>query len=67
MQIKVFGCKTNLYFAQKWMSETELSKKDGVFVASCVVTDQAKHRWTKFVLRTLRSLPEGKSVYLTGC
>ena len=67
MEIKIFGCKTNTYFAQKWVNETEIGKREGVLLASCIVTDQAKRRWTKFALATIRQLKEGEKLYITGC
>lgn len=67
MQIKVFGCKTNTYFAQKWVNETEIGTREGVLVASCVVTDQAKSRWSKFALKSLKKLKDEEKLYITGC
>ncbi len=67
MQIKVFWCKTNTYFAQKWVNETEIGQCEGVLIASCVVTDQAKNRWLKFALRNLKKLWGNEKLYITGC
>jgi tRNA A37 methylthiotransferase MiaB len=38
-----------------------------VLIASCVVTDQAKKRWTKFALGTLKKLSDKEKLYITGC
>ena len=56
MRLKVFGCKTNGYFARRWIEETDIGKESGILVASCVVTDQAKRRWTKYALKSAREL-----------
>ncbi len=49
MEIKVFWCKVNKYYTNKWLNSSYLFGKTGVFVASCVVTDKAKRKWLKFV------------------
>lgn len=49
MQYKIFGCKVNKYYTDEWLNSSYLKDKEGVFVASCVVTDQAKRKWIKFV------------------
>jgi len=64
---KVFGCKTNRYFAEKWLAHPRLQNKTGYFIASCVVTDKAKAKWVKHALRVLPSLEEGGTLYLSGC
>lgn len=65
MQYKIFGCKTNKYFTEKWMSHLE--GKGGYFIASCVVTDKAKAKWVKHAIQTLEQLPDGEKLYLSGC
>lgn len=67
MDYKVFGCKTNKYFAEKWLAHPHLEEKRGYFIASCVVTDRAKAKWVKHALRILKSLPEEHTLYLSGC
>lgn len=67
MDYKIFGCKTNKYYTDEWLSSTYLSDKKGVFVASCVVTDRAKAKWLKFALRTLKDLKNDEKLYLSGC
>lgn len=67
MDYKVFGCKTNKYFAEKWLSHPYLSGKEGYFIASCVVTDRAKAKWVKHALKVLRTLPKWQTLYLSGC
>ncbi|MCK9272396.1 radical SAM protein [Candidatus Gracilibacteria bacterium] len=68
MQYKIFGCKTNKYFTEKWLNSKELENKTGVFVASCVVTDKAKSKWIKFVKDTIKNFEsENDKVYLSGC
>lgn len=67
MQYKVFGCKTNKYFAEKWLVHPHLSDKNGYFIASCVVTDKAKAKWVKHAQRKLPELKVGEKLYLSGC
>lgn len=67
MRIKVFGCKTNKYFAERWLSDERLIGKNGTLVASCVVTDKAKAKWIKFVRQTLAQTDEHETIFITGC
>ena len=67
MEYKVFGCKTNKYFAEKWLAHPHLEDKVGYFIASCVVTDRAKAKWVKHALKKLKTLKEGEKLYLSGC
>ncbi|MDD2694166.1 MAG: radical SAM protein [Candidatus Gracilibacteria bacterium] len=67
MEYKVFGCKTNKYFAEKWLVHPHLSDKKGYFIASCVVTDKAKAKWIKQALRVLPKLAGTEKLYLSGC
>ncbi len=67
MEFKVFGCKTNKYFAEKWSKHPALSWAKGVFVSSCVVTDQAKRRWVRFVKQSIQHLQDDEKIYISGC
>lgn len=67
MDYKVFGCKTNRYFAEKWLAHPHLEWKEGYFIASCVVTDKAKAKWVKHALRKLPTLKSNEKLYLSGC
>lgn len=67
MDYKVFGCKTNKYFAEKWLDHSYLSDKSGYFIASCVVTDKAKNKWLKHALKIIPTLKDGQKLYLSGC
>jgi len=68
LQTKIFGCKTNKYYAEKWLSSGELNGLSGIFVVSCVVTDQAKSRWVKFVTKEVGAITASvDKVYLSGC
>lgn len=67
MEYKVFGCKTNKYFAEKWMVHPSMMEKHWVFIASCVVTDQAKSKWLRYAKRVLRKLSWDEKLYLSGC
>ena len=49
MEYKIFWCKVNKYYTDKWLASDYMEWKSGVFLASCVVTDQAKRRWIKYV------------------
>ena len=67
MDYKVFGCKTNKYFAEKWLVHPHLSDKEGYFIASCVVTDKAKAKWVKHAKKKLPELRDTEKLYLSGC
>lgn len=68
MQYKIFWCKTNKYFTEKWLNSKELENKTWVFVASCVVTDKAKSKWIKFVKDSIRNFEnKNDKVFLSGC
>jgi len=64
MQYKVFGCKVNKYYTDRWLNSEYLRDKTGTFVASCVVTDNAKRKWIRFVKKELQNLDEGK-IYIS--
>ena len=67
MNYKVFGCKTNRYFAEKWLAHSHLNGKVGYFIASCVVTDKAKAKWVKHACKVLPLLNDQEKLYLSGC
>lgn len=56
MEFKVFWCKVNKYYTEEWLKSEYLKDKDGIFIASCVVTDKAKRKWIKFVKDTYKEL-----------
>jgi len=73
MQYKIFWCKVNKYYTDKWLNSEYLKDKQGIFVASCVVTDQAKRKWIKFVKDIFKEESEklkvesNFKVYISGC
>ncbi len=82
MQYKIFWCKVNKYYTDKWLNSDYLKDKQGVFVASCVVTDNAKRKWIKFVKDIFKpssqpsplgekeqeqKLSENHKIYISGC
>ena len=67
MDFKVFGCKTNRYFAEKWLVHPHLEWQNGYFIASCVVTDKAKAKWVKHAKKKLENLWDNEKLYLSGC
>jgi len=56
MEYKIFWCKVNKYYTDKWLNSKELEWKTGIFIASCVVTDNAKRKWIKFVKDSAKEL-----------
>jgi tRNA A37 methylthiotransferase MiaB len=44
-----------------------LRDKNGVFIASCVVTDKAKRKWIKFVTESLKNLETDEKIFISGC
>jgi MiaB/RimO family radical SAM methylthiotransferase len=67
MEYKVFGCKTNRYFAEKWLVHPHLRGRDGYFIASCVVTDRAKAKWVRHAKKKLSLLTHDEKLFLSGC
>ncbi len=67
MQYKVFGCKVNKYYTDKWLNSEYLRDKTGTFVASCVVTDNAKRKWIRFVKKELEHLIWDDKIYISWC
>ncbi len=67
MQYKVFGCKVNKYYTDRWLNSEYLSDKTGTFVASCVVTDSAKRKWVRFVKKELESTSKNGKIYISWC
>ncbi len=67
MQYKVFGCKVNKYYTDRWLNSDYLSDKTGTFVASCVVTDSAKRKWVRFVKREVENISGTQKIYISGC
>jgi MiaB/RimO family radical SAM methylthiotransferase len=67
MRYKIFGCKVNKYFTDKWLNSEYLSDKTWIFIASCVVTDKAKRKWLKFVKDTATELKTGEKIYISWC
>lgn len=68
MQHKIFWCKINKYFTEKWLNTSYFDDKKWIFINSCIVTDKAKYKWIKFIKDSIVSFqsPEEK-VYLSGC
>lgn len=67
MEYKIFGCKVNKYYTDEWLNSEYLSDKKGIFIASCVVTDNAKRKWIKFVKDTAKTLSDEQKIYVSGC
>lgn len=68
MQYKIFGCKTNKYYTEKWLNTEFMKNKTGIFVASCIVTDNAKSKWIKFIIDKINNFENLEDkIYLSGC
>ena len=69
MEYKIFGCKVNKYYTDKWLNCEYLKNKSGIFVASCVVTDKAKRKWVKFIKDIFKNeeLKNWEKVFISGC
>jgi len=67
MRYKIFGCKVNKYYTDEWLNSDYLKDKEGVFIASCVVTDKAKKKWVTFLKQELTKLKTWEKIFLTGC
>ncbi len=67
MEYKVFGCKVNKYYTDKWLNSEKLKDENGLFIASCVVTDNAKRKWIKFVKDSFKEFSSEKKMFISGC
>ena len=67
MEYKVFGCKVNKYYTDKWLNSEKLKDENGMFIASCVVTDNAKRKWIKFVKDSFKEFSSEKKMFISGC
>jgi len=67
MEYKIFGCKVNKYYTDKWLSSKYLEWKNWIFIASCVVTDNAKRKWLKFVKDNSKNLKEWEKLFISWC
>jgi tRNA A37 methylthiotransferase MiaB len=67
MEYKIFGCKVNKYYTDEWLNSEYLSDKKGLFIASCVVTDNAKRKWIKFVKDSAKNLSDEQKIFISGC
>jgi len=67
MKYKIFGCKVNKYFTDKWINSDYLKDKSWIFISSCVVTDKAKKKWIRFVKTTAKSLELGEKMFISWC
>jgi MiaB/RimO family radical SAM methylthiotransferase len=67
VKLKIFWCKVNKYYTDKWMNSEYLRDKSWVFIATCVVTDKAKKKWLKFVKDEVKNLKKSEKVYLSWC
>ena len=67
MEYKIFGCKVNKYYTDEWLNSNYLKDKNGIFVASCVVTDKAKKKWLKFVKDTAKHITDNNKIFISWC
>lgn len=67
MEYKIFWCKVNKYYTDEWLNSEYLSDKKGIFIASCVVTDNAKRKWIKFVKDTAKNITQDEKIFVSGC
>ena len=67
MEYKIFGCKVNKYYTDKWLNSKYLEWKSGIFIASCVVTDNAKRKWLKFVKDIAKDLEISDKIFISWC
>ncbi len=67
MEYKVFGCKVNKYYTDKWLNSEKLKNENWIFVASCVVTDNAKRKWIKFVKDSFKEFSGEKKMFISWC
>ena len=63
MEVKIFWCRFNKYYAQKWLKNL-WDKKNAILIASCAVTDNAKRKFMKEIKQQAK---KWKNIFLTGC
>jgi MiaB/RimO family radical SAM methylthiotransferase len=67
MQYKIFGCKVNKFYINKrlwYFDQNNLDENKNYLIATCVVTDRAKNKRLKDVIKNLESW---KNIYITWC
>jgi len=68
VKIKIFWCKVNKYYTDKWINSNYLKNKTWIFVATCVVTDKAKRKWVKFVKDETKKLKSSwEKIFISWC
>lgn len=67
MHYKIFGCKVNKFYINKWLwyfDQNNFNEDSNYLIATCVVTDRAKNKRLKDVLKNLKWW---KKIYITWC
>ena len=67
MEYRVYWCKVNKFYLNKWIAHLEATNQvaDDVFlVATCVVTDRAKMKWVKEIIEKAK---EWKRIFIAWC
>lgn len=67
MKYKIFGCKVNKFYINKWLwyfYQNNLDNEKNYLLATCVVTDRAKNKRLKDLLK---NLSEWKNIHITWC
>lgn len=67
MEYKIFWCKVNKYYTDKWLISDELKNKSGIFISTCVVTDRAKKKWIRFIKDNIIKLKDEEYIYISWC
>jgi len=63
MEVKIFWCRVNKYYAQKCLNELK-DKQNSILIASCAVTDNAKK---EFIKEVKKQAENWKNIFLTWC
>lgn len=67
MEVKIFWCKVNKYYTDKWLNSPYLKNKKWYFISTCAVTDRAKQKWIKYASDILKNLKKDEKVYISWC
>lgn len=67
MEYKIFWCKVNKYYTEKWLNDDYMKNKKWIFIASCVVTDKAKKKWVKYVIDTVKKINFWEKIFISWC
>lgn len=64
MDYKIFWCKLNKYYLNKWLNYFWDKEKKSLIISTCVVTDRAKKKCIKEIVKLVNDY---EKIYITWC